>query len=203
MKSITAIVSSFAACAFSLAAQTPPAASLRGVVTDPSGALVPGALVQLRGPGGEQRATTDISGQYAFPAIRPGKYLVRVIVKGFWVSQKPDFEITSPTSLNVQLVIAAEAQVVNVEDEAGRVGTDPTSNASAIVLGEKELEALSDDPDELMQQLQAMAGPSGGPNGGQIYIDGFSAGNPPRKSSLPQVRTNSNPPSTGDANTGL
>ena len=104
------------------------------MVTDPSGALVPDALVQLRGPGGEQRAKTDISGQYAFPALRPGKYLVRVIVKGFSVSQKTDFEIAGPTSLNVQLVIAAEAQVVNVEDEAGRVGTDPTSNASAIVL---------------------------------------------------------------------
>src|SRR5260221_10018197 len=161
--SITAIVLSFAACAFSLAAQTPPAASLRGVVTDPSGALVPGALVQLRGPGGEQRATTDISGQYAIPALRPGKYLVRVIVKGFSVSQKQNFEISGPVSLDVQLVIAAEAQVVNVEDEAGKVGTDPTSNASAIVLGEKELEARSDDPDQLLQQLQDMAGPPGAP----------------------------------------
>src|SRR6266536_1168781 len=166
LRSIQALVLSFAACASSLAAQTPPAASLRGVVTDPSGALVPSALVQLRGPGGEQRATTDISGQYSFPSLRPGKYLVRVIVKGFSVSQKQDLEIAGPTSLDVQLVIAAEAQVVNVEDEAGRVGTDPTSNASAIVLGEKELGALSDDPDELMQQLQAMAGPSGGPSGG-------------------------------------
>jgi hypothetical protein len=193
LRSITGIVLSFAACAFSLAAQTPPAASLRGVVTDPSGALVPGALVQLRGLGGEQRATTDISGQYAFPAVRPGKYLMRVIVKGFSVSQKQNFEISGPVSLDVQLVIAAEAQVVNVEDEAGRVGTDPTSNASAIVLGERELEALSDDPDELMQQLQAMAGPSGGPSGGQIYIDGFSGGNLPSKSSIREVRINSNP----------
>src|SRR5712692_9230609 len=98
--SITAIVLSFAACVFSLAAQTPPAASLHGVVTDPSGALVPDALVQLRGPGGEQRAKTDISGQYMFPALRPGKYLVRVIVKGFSVSQKQDFEITGPVSLD-------------------------------------------------------------------------------------------------------
>src|SRR6266550_6834074 len=111
LRSIRAIVLSLAACAFSLAAQTPPAASLRGVVTDPSGALVPDALVQLRGPAGEQRAKTDITGQYAFPALRPGKYLVRVIVKGFSVSQKTDFEIAGPTSLNVQLVIAAEAQV--------------------------------------------------------------------------------------------
>src|SRR5216684_1193232 len=190
---IKAIILSFAACAFSLVAQTPTGAGLRGVVTDPSGALVPDALVQLRGPGGEQRAKTDISGEYAVAVIRPGKYVVRVIVKGFSVSQNQNFEISGPVSLDVQLVIAAEAQVVNVEDEAGRVGTDPTSNASAIVLGEKELEALSDDPDELLQQLQAMAGPSGGPSGGQIYIDGFTGGNLPSKSSIREVRINSNP----------
>src|SRR5258708_1467602 len=179
LRSTKALILSFAACTLSLAAQTPPGASLRGVVTDPSGALVPEALVQLRGPGGEQRAKTDISGQYAFPSLRPGQYLVRVIVKGFSVSQKPNFEIKGPVSLDVQLVIATEAQVVNVEDEAGRVGTDPPSNASAIVLGEKELEALSDDPDELLQQLQAMAGPSGGPSGGQSYIGGFTGGSLP------------------------
>src|SRR6266446_10299458 len=141
LRSFAAVVLSLAVWAISLAAQTPPAAGLRGVVTDPSGALVPGALVQLRGPGGEQRAKTDMSGQYVFPSLRPGKYLVRVIVKGFSVSQKPNFDIAGPESLDVQLTIAAESQVINVEDEAGKVGVDPTSNASAIVLGEKELAA--------------------------------------------------------------
>jgi len=47
------------ASALDLAAQTAATASLQGSVTDPSGASVPGALVQLRGPGGERRATTD------------------------------------------------------------------------------------------------------------------------------------------------
>lgn len=170
-----------------------PQASLKGVVTDPSGALVPGALVQLRGPGGERRARTDVSGQYSFPSLPAGKYLARVIVKGFSVSQKQDFAIAGPVTLDFQLTIAAESQVVNVEDEAGKVSIDPTANSSAIVLGEKELQALSDDPDELQQQLQAMAGPSGGPNGGQIYIDGFTGGNLPPKSSIREVRVNSNP----------
>ena len=36
--------------------------------------------------------------------------------------------------------------------------------------------ALSDDPDELQNELQALAGPSAGPGGGQIYIDGFTGG---------------------------
>ena len=60
----------------------PERASLRGTVTDPSGASVPGALVQLRGPGGERRATANTLGQYVFPSLEPGKYLVRFIAKG-------------------------------------------------------------------------------------------------------------------------
>ena len=54
--------------------------------------------------------------------------------------------------------------------------TEAGSNASALVLKDKDLDALSDDPDELESELSALAGPSAGPNGGQIYIDGFSGG---------------------------
>jgi hypothetical protein len=175
-------------------AQAPAGPSLRGVVKDPSGAVVPGALVQLRGPGAEQRATTDNVGHYSVAPLAPGKYLVRVIAKGFTVTQKPNFEIAGPVTLDVQLTIEAESQVVNVEDEARRISTDPTAiaNAGALILGQRELEALSDDPDELAQQLQLMAGPGAGPSGGQIYIDGFSNGQIPPKSSIREVRINAN-----------
>ncbi len=167
--------------------------ALRGTVTDPSGALVPGALVQLRGPGGEQRQTTGVDGLYNFANLRAGKYTVRVIAKGFTVSQRLNFEITAPMVMDAQLVIQSDTQVLNVDDEANKVSADPTANGSALVLGEKELTALSDDPDELQQQLQAMAGPGAGPSGGQIYIDGFTGGNLPNKSSIREVRINSNP----------
>jgi hypothetical protein len=179
--------------AFEVPAQTAAVATLRGVVTDPSGALVPGALVQLRGPGGEKRATADEVGRYAFTALRPGSYTVRVIAKGFTVSQRLEFAIASDTVLDVQLTIEASNQVINVDDEAKNLSADPSSNASAIILREKELATLSDDPDELEQQLQAMAGPAAGPNGGQIFIDGFTGGRMPPKSSIREVRINSNP----------
>src|ERR1039457_175980 len=158
-------------------AQTANGPALRGTVTDPSGALVPGAVVQLRGPGGEQRKTTGDDGQYAFPALNAGNYTVRVIAKGFSVAGKQDFDISGPLVLDAQLTIQADTQVLNVDDEANGISADPASNGSALVLREKELAALSDDPDELSQQLQAMAGPGAGSNGGQIYIDGFTGGN--------------------------
>src|SRR5436190_706655 len=66
-------------------------------------------------------------------------------------------------------------------------------SADAKVLKEKDLEALTDDPDELEAALQALAGPSSGPNGGQIYIDGFTGGRLPPKEAIREIRINQNP----------
>jgi hypothetical protein len=170
--------------------------SLHGVVTDPSGAVVPNAVIAVKGTGGEFHAKTDGNGKYAVNNLTAGKYMVAIGAKGFTVSKNPDVDVAGVANLDVQLVIKGDAQIVNVEDEVNAVTTDPASNGTALVLGEKELAALSDDPDELSNELQAMAGPGGGPNGGQIYVDGFTGGNMPPKSSIREVRINSNPYST-------
>ncbi|MBI4910282.1 MAG: TonB-dependent receptor [Acidobacteria bacterium] len=188
---ITRFVCSLALAAAAFA-QTDPRLTVQGTVTDPSGALVPAASVSLRGPGGNQSTKTDATGKYSFTVPRDGNYTLRVGMKGFATMQK-QLNVAAPVSADIQLVIAAEAQVVNVEDDNNTVSTDSSSNGTAIVLRQKELEALSDDPDELQQQLQAMAGPGAGPNGGQIYIDGFTGGNMPSKSSIREIRINSNP----------
>ncbi|RPI22805.1 MAG: carboxypeptidase regulatory-like domain-containing protein, partial [Acidobacteria bacterium] len=66
-------------------------------------------------------------------------------------------------------------------------------NANSLVLKGEDLETLPDDPDDLADALQALAGPSAGPNGGQFYIDGFSGGRIPTKASIREVRINQNP----------
>ena len=73
------------------------------------------------------------------------------------------------------------------------MSTSPDNNANAIVIKGKDLDALSDDPDELQSELQALAGPAAGPNGGQLYIDGFTGGQLPPKSSIREIRINQNP----------
>ena len=190
---VSGLVALFFAALPSALAQAPTGPGLRGSVSDPSGASVPGAVVQLRGPGGEQRRSTDAGGQYAFATLTAGKYQLRVIAKGFTVTERRDVEITAPMVFDAQLQILADATVLNVEDEANSVTADAANNGGALVLKEKELAALSDDPDELSQQLQAMAGPGAGPGGGQIFIDGFSGGQLPPKSSIREIRLNSNP----------
>ncbi len=98
-----------------------------------------------------------------------------------------------PLRLNVAMAIEVETQKIQVSDTAPTVDVNPSNNAGAIVISGKELEALPDDPDELQSDLEALAGPSAGPNGGQMYIDGFTAGQLPPKSSIREIRINQNP----------
>ncbi len=167
--------------------------SLNGVVTDPSGAAVPGVVVQLRGPGREQRAKTGLAGQYSFPELASGSYQLRFTAKGFAVALKSGLRIEQPEVFDVQLVIGTHAQVIRVDDRLHSVSAEPDENGSAIVMRERQIAALSDDPDELALQLQALAGPAPGPGGGEIFIDGFTGGNLPPKSSIREIRINANP----------
>ena len=96
-------------------------------------------------------------------------------------------------TVNAQLVVALEKQQVTVKENSVNVSVQSENNASALVLKGKDLDALSDDPDELASQLQALAGPAAGPNGGEIYIDGFTGGQLPTKSSIREIRVNQNP----------
>jgi len=94
-------------------------------------------------------------------------------------------------TLNLELKVAPTQQSITVEESPGiTVNTDPSNNATATVLTGTDLEALADDPDDLAADLQALAGPSAGPNGGQIFVDGFSGGELPPKSSIREIRTN-------------
>src|SRR5207245_4330480 len=93
-----------------------------------------------------------------------------------------------------QSKVATTAQQVTIQDNPGpSVTADPSNNASALVIQGEDLQALSDDPEDLQADLQALAGPSAGPNGGSIYIDGFSGGELPAKDSIRAIRINQHP----------
>src|SRR6185369_14857356 len=126
--------------------------------------------------------------------LQPGNYILRVIAPNFALFENPEVAVAAgkKAEVNVSLSVQAVAETVNV-GQPDQVSTDPSQNADATVLKEKDLEALPDDPDELAAALQALAGPSAGPNGGQIYIDGFTGGNLPPKEAIREIRINSNP----------
>ena len=170
-------------------------AILRGQVTDPSAAAITKADVALTPASGTPLSTqTDAQGNYEFKNLAPGEYTLDIVAQGFTLYENTKVEIgTAALRLNVALEIEVQTQKVNVSDTAPTVDVNPASNAGAITISSKELEALPDDPDELLTDLQALAGPSAGPNGGQMYIDGFTAGQLPPKSSIREIRINSNP----------
>src|SRR6202167_1915357 len=189
-------------CATLALSQTaaPQAASgtLRGQVTDPSGAAIANASVIMTPAAISSspiKTQTDGQGAYEFKGLAPGQYSLTVVAQGFALYENDNVVmiVTAPLRLNVAMNIEVEEQKVQVSDSAPTIDVNPENNAGAIVISGKELDALPDDPDELLTDLQALAGPSAGPNGGQLYIDGFTAGQLPPKSSIREVRINRNP----------
>jgi Carboxypeptidase regulatory-like domain len=168
---------------------------LRGQVADPSGAAISGAsVIMTPATGSPIVVQSNAQGAYEFKGLAPGKYTLTVAATGFTLYENDSVAIADqPLRLNVTMAIEVETQKVQVSDTAPTVDVNPANNAGAIVISGKELEALPDDPDELQSDLEALAGPSAGPNGGQMYIDGFTAGQLPPKSSIREIRINQNP----------
>jgi hypothetical protein len=176
-------------------AQTP-TATLGGKVIDQTGAVIPQATVTVTAPGGKQStATTDQGGGFEIPALVPGTYNVAATAKGFAPFSKPGVQLVAgqKETLNLALQVQVQEEKVNVEAEGNQLDVGAASNASSLIIKGKDLDALSDDPDELQNELQALAGPAAGPNGGQIYIDGFTGGQLPPKSAIREIRINQNP----------
>ncbi len=172
--------------------------TVRGHITDQTGALIPGARVSVTDASGNTVRTTtaDAGGAYDLRGLPPGSYIVKAEFEGFapFVSQPIALSSGQAKRVDIAMAIQVEQQnVVVTDDTSATVNVEAGGNANAIVLKGKDLDALSDDPDELSNELAALAGPSAGPNGGQIFIDGFSGGQLPPKSAIREIRINQNP----------
>jgi len=185
----------FVLIAVPLLAQNP-SGTLRGKITDPSGAVIPQASVTAPAPAGKTaNAVTNDQGIYEIKGLAPGNYTVTAVAKGFAVDTEQNVAIAAGQTqqFDFALQIAVQPEKIQVQEEGTTVSVSPSENATSIIIKGKDLEALSDDPDELQSELEALAGPSAGPNGGQIYIDGFTGGQIPPKSSIREIRINQNP----------
>ena len=171
------------------------AGSLRGQVVDSLGAAIVGAtVIAVDSKGREKTAVSNSQGEYTINGLAPGTYIVRTTAPKFGLYENPAVNISDGKREELIVTLTVEAVTQNVEvSGANQISTDSDNNASATVLKDKDLEALPDDPDELEAALQALAGPSAGPNGGQIYIDGFTGGRIPPKDSIREIRINQNP----------
>jgi hypothetical protein len=170
--------------------------TLKGQVSDEFGGVIVGATVVAVDANGVQKTIpTNGEGNFVINGLAPGKYTVRVSATGFANYENAEVVLAAGRSqqLDITLKVTIEQQKVTVSADGPGVNTDPENNIGAIVLKGTDLESLPDDPDDLAAALQALAGPGAGPNGGQIYIDGFSGGRLPPLSSIREIRINSNP----------
>ena len=170
--------------------------SLRGQVLDELGGAIVGASVTaIDAKGTEKSVVTNDGGIYTITGLAPGKYTVRVVNAGFAIFENTEVDVVSGKvqQLDVTLKVAIEEQKVTVAADNRELSTEPENNAGAVVLKGDDIDALPDDPDDLAAALQALAGPSAGPNGGQIFVDGFTGGRLPPRASIREIRINSNP----------
>lgn len=170
---------------------------IQGTVKDTSGAVIPGVVVTVTDHAGQtHQATTQGNGHYVVRDLPPGLYSVAAAYTGLEQKSAAMVTVTAATAAtaNLQMAVRTQKQEVTVSDSNPyQVSTEAANNASALVLRQEDLDALPDDPDDLQADLQSLAGPSAGPGGSQIFIDGFAGGRLPPKSSIREIRINSNP----------
>ena len=164
---------------------------IRGQIIDPSDALVPGARLKLSAD--DQAPLTMLSnpeGGFVFYTLPAGKYSLTVQASGFRTEQRQiDLKPGEERTLAIKLRIDVQQQHISVSGEE-ELSSNPDRNLGAIILRGSDLDALATNPDDLKQQLEALAGSDLSP---QFYIDGFTASRPPPKSSIREIRINQNP----------
>ncbi len=130
MKTIPQLAGGIFLCAASLLAQTT-STEVLGTVSDTTGAVVPGAKVNLlRIQTGERRtAVTDGSGNYSFPLIEIGDYTVSIEMQGFKSQTKTGIhvEYQQKARVNVELDIGATSDRVKVVATGVELKTDDAS----------------------------------------------------------------------------
>lgn len=100
-------------------------ASIKGTVTDPSGAAVVGAKITIKGVGIDRGTQTSAGGDYEVPALLPGTYSVEVQMNGFQTQQAKNvvLEVSKNTVQNFSLKVATATEVVTVEATAPVIET--------------------------------------------------------------------------------
>ena len=160
------------------------------VVEDPSGAVIPGALVQIRGAESATQAITrtdvvsDAQGVAVAEGLTPGRYAIEVAFPGFDTAVIPEYRVRAGDSRReVPLAIKKIDESVAVGRDPATSASDPNSDRFSNVLTKEQIDALPDDPEEMERVLKEMAGP-----GGTIRVDGFRGGRLPPKSQIRSIR---------------
>src|ERR1044072_587801 len=107
--------------------------SLTGIVTDPNGAALPGATVELRNIDTNiaKTATTNEEGSYSFPLLNPGKYTLTVTAQGFSNATRENIEIR----VSEKLTLDVPMSVTGVGETVTTVASTTTLEIGSVTTG--------------------------------------------------------------------
>jgi len=119
--------------------------SITGVVTDASGAVLPGVTVTVSGErliGGPQTQISDTDGTYRFDRLVPGSYNVKFELQGFRSLDRPDVRISAAfvATINAKMEVGSLAETITVTGESPTV--DVRSNVQQTVMNQEILEGI-------------------------------------------------------------
>jgi hypothetical protein len=174
--------------------------SLRITVTDPNGALIASATVELLYSGGKkQEAKTNEKGEAYFPLLEKQKCRVRITAPGFDSVDLGEVAFkTGLTQIEVSMEIAGIKDELTVTQGEREKLVDPGGTAFMTILTPEQIAGLPDDPDELEKAIRDMAGP-----GALLRINGFTGGKLPPKSQIREIRFRLNPYTAENHASGL
>jgi hypothetical protein len=167
--------------------------AIAGTVVDQTGAVIPQATVIASRPGAASvTVISDGLGRFSIESLRPGTYDIEARAPGFRTLLKHNVRVAAGDEQRLTLALPIETDQQQVVVTDSTLDTSPGSNGGAIVMKGEDLRSLSDDPDEMQTELEAIAG-ADPETGTQLYIDGFSGGKLPPKSAIREIRINQNP----------
>jgi hypothetical protein len=175
----------------------PPSARAQGAqegrlivtVVDTSGAVVPGATVTVGALDDGARAatfapvTSSDRGVATIDGLLPGRYRIQAEFPGFEVGVLPEVRVRRGDNKHVVVLpLKKMEESVTVAQNAQAAAADPRGNAFKTVLTREEIETLSDDPAEMAQQLQDLAG-----GNATIRVDSFAGAPLPPKALIKSI----------------
>lgn len=126
-------------------AQAQTTGSITGLVTDASGAVLPGVTITLSGDrliGGPQTQVSDVNGTYRFDRLVPGAYNVKFELQGFRTVERPDVRISAAfvATINGKMEVGSVSETITVTGESPTV--DVRSNVQQTVMNQEILEGI-------------------------------------------------------------
>ena len=181
-----------ACCVFVFAlnatAQSTRDARLLVTVVDVTGAILPGATVTVvpadATASAASTALTNDAGVATLTGLTPGPYIISAEFTGFDANEITNARLRAGDNRQeIELALTGFEDTVEVGPDAQSAAADPNGGSLTTQLTADEIDALPDDPSELIRQLVEMAG-----GNAVVRVDGFNGGNLPSRDAIRSIR---------------